>query len=113
MATGYDNNPSSLPLGLLGEALYQQRMAQVQIVMMYGHIGARAALLGQNASDLFTLPEIEIERDRQDEDFRGLLLRQDLRQRVAAYRFAWIGGDGSHLHDGLESENPSGGGGHR
>ena len=115
MATGGDNDAGSLrrlqcARGLIGEALYQQRMAQVEIVMMNGHIGALTALFRQNAPDLFTLRQIEIERGRQHEYFRSLLLRKDLCQRVAAYSFAWIGGDRSHLHDGFKAENRRGSG---
>ena len=117
MATGGDNDAGSLrrgqrARGLIGEALYQKRMAQVEIVVMDGHIGARAPLFRQNAPDLFTLPQIEIERGGQHEYFRRLLLRKDLRQRVAAYCFAWIGGDRSHLHDGFKAENRRGSGGY-
>jgi len=87
-------------------------MAQVEIVMMNGHIGALTALFRQNAPDLFTLRQIEIERGRQHEYFRSLLLRKDLCQRVAAYSFAWIGGDRSHLHDRVKAENPRRGSGY-
>jgi hypothetical protein len=113
VTAGGDNDAGSLrrgysARGLIGETLHQQRMADVEIVVMNGHIGPRTALFRQNAPDLFTLPQIEIERGGQHEYFRRFLSRKDFRQRVAAYGFAWIRGDRGHLHNWFEAEHPRG-----